>query len=347
MRFYTNLHPYYCGIDLHSRNLYICIIDEFNEVVHHQNIPACPEQLYAVLQPYIGNMVVGVECMHCWYWVADFCEHHGIDFILGHALYMKAIHGGKAKNDRIDALKIAKLIKGGNFPLAFTYPAKLRALRDLMRRRLHLVRYSASLKAHVKNTQSQYNHSINHGDLRYAPNRQMLREAFANHDVQCMVDMDLNLIDHHDKEVKRVEGYIKRQLKKHHVVNMNLLKSINGVGDVLACTILLEIGDLTRFANVKQFASYSRLVKCKAESAGKSYGTQGNKIGNAHLKWAFSELATLFIRNNDSGKAYLAKLEKRMPKSKALSVLAHKLGRAVFFMLKHQKVFDEQRFIKG
>ena len=102
MRFYTNLHPYYCGIDLHPRTLYVCIIDDKGETLVHKEIKAKPEALLKLLKPYIGNVIVGVECMHCWYWVADWCEDNGIDFILGHALYMKAIHGGKAKNDKID-----------------------------------------------------------------------------------------------------------------------------------------------------------------------------------------------------------------------------------------------------
>ena len=119
------------------------------------------------------------------------------------------------------------------------------------------------------------------------------------------------------------------------------------MGRILALTILYEIGDIQRFETVQKFASYARLIKCKAESAGKVYGTQGNKIGNAHLKWAFSEAAVLYLRGNDKAQRYLQKLQKRMNKAKALSALAHKLGRAAYFMLKHQRVFDEQRFLKG
>jgi len=101
MNFYNNMHPYYCGIDLHARILYVCIIDQLGEVLVHKEISADPQKLFKLLEPYIGNIIVGVECMHCWYWVSDFCQERSIDFILGHALYMKAIHGGKAKNDRI------------------------------------------------------------------------------------------------------------------------------------------------------------------------------------------------------------------------------------------------------
>lgn len=89
------------------------------------------EHLMRILEPYIGNIIVGVECMHCWYWVADWCEDNAVDFILGHALYMKAIHGGKAKTDKIDSFKIAKLLRGGTFPVAYHYPKSMRATRDL------------------------------------------------------------------------------------------------------------------------------------------------------------------------------------------------------------------------
>ena len=138
---------------------------------------------------------------------------------------------------------------------------------------------------------------------------------------------------------------MEKQAKKHQTTYYHLLKTIPGVGRILALTILYEVGDIRRFESVQKFASYSRLIKCKAESAGKTYGTQGNKIGNAHLKWAFSEAAVLYLRGNQGAQKLLQRFQKRMGKSKALSALAHKLGRAVYFMLKNEKVFDEQRFL--
>ena len=269
----------------------------------------------------------------------------GVDFVLGHALYMKAIHGGKAKNDKIDSYKIAKLLRGGNFPIAYTYPKAMRSTRDLLRRRMKIVRHGAQLKAHVKNTTSQYNLPPNGLNLRYPKQREQMRDKFSDPSVQQNIDLDINLIDCYEKELYRVEWHIKQHAKQHNATEFNLLKTISGVGDILALTMLYEIGDINRFESVQKFASYSRLVKCKAESAGKTYGTQGNKIGNAHLKWAFSEAAILYLRNNDSGKKFISKLERRMAKSKALSVLAHKLGRAIFFMLKNHTVFDENKFL--
>ena len=145
--------------------------------------------------------------------------------------------------------------------------------------------------------------------------------------------------------LSQVEWFIEQQARAHNPIHLQLLKSISGVGKILSLTILYEIGDINRFASVQKFASYARLVKCKAESAGKTYGTQGNKIGNAHLKWAFSEAAVLYLRGNKKAQRYLQNLQKRMSKGKALSVLAHKLGRCVYFMLKNETVFDESRFL--
>jgi len=347
MNFYNHQHKHYCGIDLHARSLYVCILNQTGEALVHKEIPARPEPLRQQLEPYIDTIVVGVECMHCWYWVADFCEQYSIPFILGHALYMRAIHGGKAKNDRIDSLKIARLIRGGNFPLAYVYPKAMRATRDLLRRRTKLVRHGADLKAHVANTTSQYNLPPNRVNLKNVSAREQLRHTFPDTTVQKMIDLDMAVLECYHRELSQTEWYLEQQAKQHQPVYWNLLRTIPGIGRILALTILYEIGDIKRFDSVQKFASYCRLVKCKAESAGKSYGTQGSKIGNGHLKWAFSEAAVLYLRGNDKAQRYLKRLHKRMSKARALSVLAHKLGRATYFMLKNEKVFDEQRFLTG
>lgn len=112
MRFYTNTHQYYCGIDLHTRVMYLCIISSDGEIVLHRNMDANPESLLKAIEPYRPDVVVGVECIFTWYWIADLCAEEEIPFTLGHALYMKAIHGGKAKNDKIDSGKIASMLRG-------------------------------------------------------------------------------------------------------------------------------------------------------------------------------------------------------------------------------------------
>ena len=143
MRFYTRQHRHYCGVDLHARSMYVCILDCEGAVLVSRDIPASPEPFLALIAPYREDLAVAAQCMFTWYWLADLCERERIVFVLGHALYMRAIHGGKAKNDRIDAHKIAALLRGGMMPQAYLYPRAMRATRDLMRRRNHLMRKRA------------------------------------------------------------------------------------------------------------------------------------------------------------------------------------------------------------
>ena len=124
--------------------------------------------------------------MHCWYWVSDFCEENNTDFILGHALYIKAIHAGKTKNDKINALKIAKLMRGGNSPLAHMYSKEHRLILDSLRRRPHKIRMSAQLKAHVASTVSQYNLPTleTRLNLRNSPDREKMHDFFPDETVR-------------------------------------------------------------------------------------------------------------------------------------------------------------------
>jgi len=345
MNFYTRQHKQYCGIDLPARAMYVCILDQSGTILVHKNLPTTPEAFLRIIAPYRDDVVVGVECIFTWYWLADLCAKEGIAFVLGHALYMKAIHGGKAKNDKIDAHKIAVLLRGGMLPQAYVYPAEMRATRDLLRRRCHLVRKRAELLAHIHNTNSQYNLPEIGKKLAYKANREGVEEHFPDPSVRKTIEVDVSLIDHYDKLLGEVELYITRSAKAHDVQTFSRLQSVPGIGQILALVILYEIQDIARFPRVQDFVSYCRLVKCAKESGGKRLGTSGKKIGNVHLRWAFAEAAVLFLRHNQPGKAYFTKLEHKHGKAKALTVLAHKLGRAVYYMLTREQAFDLNRFV--
>ena len=347
MRFYTKQHQFYCGIDLHARSMYVCILSQDGEVVLHRNMPASPDTLLKAIAPYRDNMVIAVECVFTWYWLADLCAQERLPFVLGHALYMKAIHGGKAKNDKIDSQKIAVLLRGGMLPQAYVYPAEMRATRDLLRRRLHLTRKRAELLAHIQNTNSQYNLPEIGKKLAYKANRDGVVERFSDPAVQKSVEVDLALIGYYDQLLSDVELTIVQTAKQHDAHTLYRLQSVPGIGKILSLVLLYEIHDIRRFPRAQDFVSYCRLVKCAQESAGKRYGTSGAKIGNAYLKWAFSEAAVLFLRNNPVGQKYLTRLEKKHGKGKALTVLAHKLARAVYYILRRDTVFDMDQFLRG
>lgn len=345
MRFYTKQHKFYCGIDLHAKKMYLCILDETGEILLHRNIKTDREVFLKVIEPFREDVVVAVECMFTWYWVADLCTEHGIPFVLGHALYMKAIHGGKAKNDKIDSRKISVLLRGGMIPMAYTYPAKMRATRDLLRRRNHLMRKRAELYAHIQNTRSQYNLPETFGCIAKPQNRDGIIERFEDPSVQNMIATDLAVIAAYDPIIAKMERYIIKSAKHHDPVAHALINTIPGVGRILSLVILYEIENINRFPRVQDFASYSRLVKCLKESSGKKYGSSGKKIGNAHLKWAFSEAAALFLKGNEQGQKYREKLANKHGKAKSLSILAHRMGRAVYFILKNKRPFDQDKFL--
>jgi len=326
--------------------MYACILDQHGTILVHRNMQASPEMFLKAIAPYRADLVVCVECIFTWYWLADLCAQEGIPFVLGHALYMKAIHGGKAKNDKIDSQKIAALLRGGMLPEAYVYPAEMRATRDLLRRRTHLMRKRAELLAHVQNTNSQYNLPEIGKKITYKANRDGVAERFEDVAVQKTIEVDLALITYYDDLLKDLELYILKTAKQHDANTLYLLQTIPGIGKILSLVLLYAIHDIRRFPRVQDFASYARLVICSKESAGKRLGTSGKKIGNAHLKWAFSEAATLFLRQNPAGQKLLGRLEKKHDKGKALSILAHKLGRAVYHMLKRKVAFDMDLFLR-
>jgi transposase len=266
-------------------------------------------------------------------------------FVLGHALSMKASHGGKAKNAKIAAHKSAVLLRGGMVPQAYVYPAEMRATRDLLRRRWHLVRKRAERWAHIHTTNSQYHLPAIGKKLADKANREGVEVHFSDPSVRKTLEVEVSRIDHYDTWLGEVELYITRSAKTHDVQTFARLQSVPGIGQILALVILYEIQDSARFPRVPDFVSYCRLGKCAKESGGKRLGTSGKKLGNVHLRWAVAEAAVLFLRHHQPGKDYFAKLAHKHGTAKALTVLAHKLGRAVYYLLTREHAFALQRFV--
>src|SRR5262249_20360392 len=329
--------------------MYLCILDPGGTIVLHKEVPADPEAFLKAIAPFRDGLVVACECLFCWYWLADLCHDQGIAFVLGHALYMKAIHGGKAADDKIDSSKIAHLLRGGNLPMAYVYPKGLRETRDLLRRRMYLVHKRAEVVSHTVNTNSQYHLPPFGKKLIYARNRQALQIAdrFADPSVRTSIEVNLRLLDSLDDLIGDVDLYLERTVKVDDADTFYRLRSIPGVGKILALVLLYEIHDIRRFAGEGEFLSYARLIRPLKTSAGKVKGGGGAKIGNAHLKWAFSEAACLLVRESDQAKRFLACKQKKHGKPKALGILAARLGRSAYHMLRQKQAFDPKRFWNG
>ncbi|QXD16478.1 IS110 family transposase [Rhodocaloribacter litoris] len=350
MRFYDGQHTHYAGVDLHTKTMFVCVLDATGTVLLERNTLANPKSFLKAITPFREELVVGCECIFTWYWLADLCEREGIAFVLGHALYMKAVHGGKTKNDRQDAHTIARLLRGGTFPLAHVYPKEKRATRDLLRRRTHFVRKRAERLAHVQNTSWQYR--LESFGRRLANRsvttcRDEVVAAFDDPQVRASVEADLDLIAHYDRLIRKLERQLEQQARIDDRRTYDLLRSIPGVGQVLALIFLYEIDDVTRFDSHQQFCSYARLIRPTKTSAGKAAGLPSFKqIGNGHLKWAFSEAALVLMRESKAVKGYVERMTQKHGKGKALGILSHKLGRSLYYMLRRGQYFDEQTFLQ-
>lgn len=346
MRFYNSNHKFHCGVDLHAKSMYLCIVNPAGEIVLHRNLATNPDEFIRAIAPFRDDLVVGCECMYSWYWLADLCEQERIEFVLGHALYMKAIHGGKSKNDKIDAEKLARMLRGGMFPLAYVYPKEMRATRDLVRRRLFFVQKRSELMAHIQMTYHQYNSPPPPKSLIFKANREALEFDFVDPSTNRMLESDLKMIEHYSDEIRKLEWYIPKTTREdaEQALLLSLLRTIPGVGPVLSVTLLYEIQDVKRFPTQQHFCSYARLVKPEKKSAGKTTGGGGKKIGNHHLKWALSEATVLMLAKSDTAQKYLTRLMKKGSKAKALSTMCHRLGKAVYFMLQRREAFNPNFF---
>jgi len=216
-------------------------------------------------------------------------------------------------------------------------------VRDLLRRRMGMVNARAKLLSHIKILAHQGNNSFGSIKMRYKANREIAKNHFEDSFEALNCQTDLSLIEGYDKAINHVENEIRKSVQSTRPKELNIVSSIPGVGKVLSLIIVLEIDDINRFETVQRFASYSRLVRCTGESGGKQVAIGGKKIGNAYLKWAFSEAACLLIKTSDKAKKFKARMEKKYGKAKAMSILSHRIGRSVYFMLKKQRVFDETR----
>jgi len=348
MKYYTSTTEFNCGIDLHARQMYVCLMDRDGKKLVHTNIKNNDfNHFLKLIEPYRHDLTVCCECMFGWYWLADACQAAGLTFVLAHALYLKAIHGGKNKNDRIDSEKLAHLLRTNFIPPSYVYPSAQRPLRALLRQRLFFVWQRSDLLCRIQSHQLAHNRP----PIRQTrSNRQPWLEqllAHEDHPVrQLSLQNEMAMIAHFDSQISAVEEQLHRLTQQNLPRDYALIQTVPGIGEHLGMTILYEIGDINRFPTVKDFLSYCRLVKGTVASAGKFKGLRGAKLGNPYLRWAFGEAAVIAKRDHHIIGPLAQGLEAKMGnKFKANTVLAIKLARAVYFMLKNKTVFDPDRLV--
>lgn len=321
------------------------IVNQADEILSQKEIPPQAELFVETLAPYREDVVVSVECLFTWDWLADLCAAHKIPCVLGHALSMKVIHGSKTQHDRSDSKKLAQLLRAGMIPMADVSPKPMRSTRDRRRRRMHFVRERADVLPHLQQTNDQSNLPPLGKPLTYQGTRKGVVERFDDDSARKTVEPDPELIASDETMIRTLEWPLVRSANAHDPQTLQSVHTMPGIGKMLSLVMLYEIQDISRFPNIREFASYARVIRPKKTSAGKSSGSSNGRIGKSDLKWACSEAVIVFLRETREAHPDIRRLERKYGQDKATGIVAHRRGRTGSSLLKKTQGVAMTKFV--
>jgi transposase len=332
----------FCGIDLHSNNSVVVITDETDHVLVSRRCPNDLARITALLEPHRADLAgVVVESTYNWYWLVDGLKACGFEVLLANTLAMKRYDGLKHSDDKDDAAFLSHLLRLGVLPTGYIHPPQERALRDLGRKRIQLVRNRTQHILAAENLLArQWGHRLSSNEIKKlsAPSIDRLGLPM---DVALALNASVAIIQALQTQIDGLEERLLHEVKLRP--EYCLLTTMPGVGEVLAAVIMLETGDITRFAEVGNFASYARCVSSARYSNGKKKGEGNVRNGNAYLVWAFIEAANHAKRFSDDAKRFFEKKRAKTSSTVATKALAHKLARATYHILQERQPFDSKR----
>ena len=332
----------YCGIDLHSNNSYVAILDGEREDVVCRRLGNDLSKVVAFLEPYRENLVViAVESTYNWYWLVDGLMEAGYDVRLVNTTKASKYDDLKYTDDKHDARWIAHLLTLGILPEGYITPPKERGVRDLLRRRSFFVRKKT---AHLLALRTIFERStgkrVSTDDLQKWDSETvhgLIDDRFVAESITVMLPVVRVLTT----QIKRVEKTVLAESKLRD--EFRLLKTAPGIGDILALTIMCETGDISRFAKVGNYASYCRCAKSEHMTNYKKKGAGNRKNGNKYLSWAYSEAAHHAKRYEPLARRYWARKNARSHPMVAKRALAAKIARGCYYVLRDQVRFDPSR----
>jgi transposase len=334
---------FYCGIDLGARKTHVCLIDENDHKLLDMKMYNAFEVIEAELRPYKSSLEVVVESTINWEWLVYGLQKYGYEVKLAHTLGLKAITWSKKKTDTWDAFTLAKLLRGRLIPQAYIYPYELRPVRDLVRERIRLVTKRATEYGAINRMLLKYNiQGFDRNSVKHLGEKDM-HELYHHPFVRVKATMELQRIELLTEQIRLIEKVVFERARQDFT--FTLLQTIPGIGDILALTILYEVGDINRFAHTRGFCSYSRVVPGIHQSSGKTYRSPNSKQGNRYLKWAFSQAAIMAIRYYPEIRRLYERLAAKRKKAARLvarSIIAHKLAQATFHVMKHHEEYKEE-----
>lgn len=332
----------YCGIDLHSTNSYTVVLDGDDRVVFRRRLANDLDVIVAALAPF-GSEISGVvvESTYNWYWLVDGLEAAGYRVHLANTWAIKQYDGLKHGDDRTDATWLARMLRLGLLPEGYIYPKQTRPLRDLLRKRAHLVRHSTSHLLSIQNLVVRNTGRTPSGNRIKKLDQTDLPGLVGDGEVGLAIGASLAVMRTLSEQIAAIEKVVLARARPAPA--FGCLLTASGIGRVLGLTILLETGEVGRFATVGNFASYCRCVEAKRLSNGKRKGGGNRKCGNAYLAWAFVEAANFAVRHDPRAKRYHERKKARTNGVVAIKAVAHKLARACYYVMRDEVPFDSRR----
>ena len=329
----------YGAIDLHSTNNVTVVIDEQDRVVYQKRLPNDLALILKELSVYqSGLQGIVVESTYNWYWLVDGLMEQGHKMHLANTAAIQQYEGLKYTDDNSDARWLAHLLRLGVLPEGYIYPRADRPVRDLLRKRSQLVRQRTTNLLSIQNLLTRNTGSSLSANRVKGLDIQQVDELLPNGDLALAVKANLSVMSSADEQTEILERTVTQRVKLSP--QFSFLKTVPGIGQILALTIMLETGDIRRFCSVRNFASYCRCVGSQKISNGKKKGQGNTKNGNKYLAWAFVEAAHFAIRFNSKIKSFYQRKKAKTKIVVAIKAVAHKLCRACYYIMRDRVAFD-------
>jgi transposase len=336
----------YAGIDLHSSNNYIGIIDENDKRLYKRRLPNHMDDVLTALSPFKDTLDgVVVESTYNWYWLVDGLMENGYRVHLANPAAMKQYEGLKHTDDQSDAFWLAHMRRLGILKEGYIYPKEEREVRDLLRRRLLFVQHRTS---HTLSFQSMVTRNLGYKISNNEIKKLKEEDAdklFTSPNLIAMARNSISTIRYLKTVVKRIEKAVASQVSMRKEFEM--LLTITGIGLILGLTIMLEVGNIGRFPEVGNYSSYSRCVDSKRSSNGKKKGENNKKNGNKYLAWAYTEAANFAIRYNSSAQKFYQRKLAETNSIVATKALANKICRASYYIMRDKVPFDNDKLFRS
>jgi transposase len=332
-----------CGMDLHSTNTVVGIIDGKRKHLIDRKLPNDPELIRSFLKPYKTELKgIVVESTYNWYWLADLLQEEGYRVHLSHPVANEQYNGLKHSNDKHEAFWLAELLNLGILKEGNIYPRQIRSLRDVLRKRGHLVRVRTALLVSLQHMISRnYAVKVKTGDIKRLK-EDVVSPLLRNDEALLLAGTSSKeVIDALTRQIDKIQRWALKRLCREGVFNQ--LISLPGVGDILGMTILLETGPISRFREVGNYASYCRKVSSQWTSNDKVKGRGNIRNGNRYLAWAFSEAAEHARQNDEACRRFYDRKLRQTNTRVAHNALAHKLARAAYYIMKDHVSYQEEK----